>query len=172
MTSKQKGIVAILAIANLVVIAGLIALLAHLARSTALPLPTPVPRTGNSTPGGPASLTGETCQWQAAQRMAQAGLGGAVTLAPGGALRFEIASALAPGQTADDAAQLIWTAFDAALALGDECPFTQVEVTIHIQDAATTLHASIGAANLAAYSAGVLSEDEFIDRVTYTIDNR
>ena len=172
MTSKQKRIVALLATANLVVILGTLALMVHLTRITVLPLPTPASRTSNSTPNGPASPTGETCQWQAAQRMAQAGLGGAVASAPDGVLRFEVATALAPGQTADDAAQLIWKAFDAALALGDECPFTQVEVTIHIQDAATTLHTSVGAADLAAYGAGILSEDELIDRVTYTVDNR
>jgi hypothetical protein len=167
MTLNQKRIVAILATANLVVIGSLIALMTHLTRITALPLP--ISATGSATPAG---LSGETCQWQAAQQMAQAGLGGAVTLTSGGALHFELTAAPAPGQSADDVAQLIWRAFDVALALSNECPFTQVEVTIHVEDAATTLHASVSAAALSAYGAGVLSEDKLIDQVTYTIDSR
>jgi len=78
----------------------------------------------------------------------------------------------APGQTADEAAQLVWTAFDVALALDeDECDlFTEVEVTILAQGIQTDTHisASVSAADLAALSAGELSENEFIERVTYT----
>jgi hypothetical protein len=167
MTPKQKRIVAALAIADLVIISGLAALMMHLARVTTLSLPAPG-LIAATTPGSLPHPADETCQWQAAQQMVQAGLSGSVTLNPGGTLHFQIA-ALAPDQTTDDAAQLVWTAFDVALALGGDCAFTQVEVTIRIQDSATTLHASVAAADLAAYGAGTLTGDEFIDRVTYTV---
>lgn len=168
MTPKQKSVIAALAVANLVVILGMTALMIHLARMTTLPLPTPV-LTAATTPGRPAHPADETCQWQAAQQMAQAGLSGSVTLTPDAVLRFEIATTLAPGHTADDAAQLVWMAFDVALALEDVCAFTRVEVTIRVQDTATTLHASVSATDLAAYGSGALSEAEFIDRVAYTM---
>lgn len=154
------------------VILGLVALMTHLARSTALFLPMSSPHVETLTTGGLAGPARATCQWQAAQQMVQVGLGGSVTLSAGDTLHFEIAAALAPGQTTDDAAQLVWTAFDVALALPDECAFTQVEVTIRVQDSATMLHASVAAADLAAYGTGALTEDEFIARVTYTVDSR
>lgn len=162
MTREQRRIIAILAVADLAVIVGVVVLMTHLARTTVLPLPTPTFSDG--LPG----LVSAACQWQAAQEMAQAGLSGSVTLSPD-TLNFEITTLLAPGQTTDDAAQLIWTAFDVALALGEECPFSRVKVTIHIRDSDTTLHATVAAADLAAYDAGTLTEDEFITRVTYTI---
>jgi hypothetical protein len=125
----------------------------------------------------PSASLPEACQWKAARLLAQAGLGGAVTLTHDGVLRFEIAHALAPGQTADDAAQLVWIAFDVALALSedDKCTiFTQVEVAILAQgsQASPQISASVSAADLAAFDTGTLSEDEFVERVTYTVDNR
>ena len=99
-----------------------------------------------------------------------------MALAPGGPLRFETVCTLAPGQTADEAAQLVWTVFDVALALDeDECgSFTEVKVTILAQgiQTDTQIYASVSAADLAAFSAGELSEDEFIERVIYTIGSR
>jgi len=114
------------------------------------------------------------CQWQAAQHLAQAGLGGTVTSSPDGVLLFEITHTLAPGQTANDAAQLVWTALDVVLALdrAGECgSFTQVEITILAQgdQVATRVSARVSAADLAAFGAGELSEDEFIERVTYMV---
>ncbi len=95
-----------------------------------------------------------------------------MALTPGGPLRFEIAYSLAPGQTADEAAQLVWAALDVALALDEgECgSFTQVEVTILARgvQADTQVNASVSAADLVAFGAGELSEDEFVERVVYT----
>ncbi len=171
MTPKQKRIVAALAIADLVIISGLAALMMYMARVTTPPLPTPG-LIAATMPGSLPHPADETCQWQAAQQMVHAGLNGSVTLNPDGTLHFEIAATLAPDQTTDEAAQLFWTAFDVALALGEDCAFTQVEVTIRIQDSATVLHASVAAADLAAYGAGTLTGDEFIGRVTYTVGSR
>ena len=171
MTRRQRRIIVILAIADLAVILG-IALLIYLAHGITTALPTPYPHTESPTSGGPADSAGTTCQWQAAQQMVQAGLSGSVTLIPGGALHFEIATTLAPGQTPDDAAQLVWIAFDVALALKEACDFTRVEVTVRIQDSPTTLHVAVAAADLTAYGTGALTEDEFITRVTYTVDHR
>lgn len=170
MTRGQRRIIVILAIADLAVILGLVALMTHLAHSTATPLSTTgrTPATALNTPPNPAD---KACRWQAAQQMARAGLSGGVTLRAD-TLHLEITTALAPGQTTDDAAQLIWTAFDVALALGEECAFTQIEVTIRIQDSTMSLHASVAAADLVAYGAGALTEDEFVARVTYTVDGR
>ena len=121
--------------------------------------------------------------------MAQAGLGGTVTLTSGNSLRFEITQSLSHPvtQSPNEAAQSVWTAFDVALALQeqeDECAtFTQVEVTIlavrlNAHDEAHSgqtdafsswqIYASVSAADLEAFSAGELSENEFIERVTYT----
>lgn len=107
--------------------------------------------------------------------LAQAGLGGTVVLTSDGLLRFEIVYSLPPGETADEAAQLVWIAFDVALALQervDEChSFTQVEATILAQSSQTNtqISASVSAADLVAFGAGELSEDEFIERVAYSI---
>jgi len=73
-----------------------------------------------------------------------------------------------------DAAQLVWTAFDIALALqeeGGECAvFTRIEVsiTVHSDQADAWIVAEARTADLMAFSAGELSEDEFINLVTYT----
>ncbi len=190
MTQKQKTIIAALVIVNILVILALVVLVTRSPGTNLSPLPTPTlpARTLSPRPEGPtetpqeksptpsASLP-EPCQWKAARLLAQAGLGGAVTLTPDGILRFEIAHTLAPGHTADDAAQLVWIAFDVALALSevDECTiFTQVEVAILAQggQTSTQISASVSAADLAAFGTGALSEHEFVERVTYTVDNR
>ena len=109
--------------------------------------------------------------------LAQAGLGGTVVLIPDGLLRFEIVYSLPPGETADEAAQLVWVAFDVALTLREQnedgCgSLTRVEVTILAQgsQADTQISASVSTADLEAFGAGELSEDEFIERVAYTTD--
>ncbi len=162
MTQKQRRIIAALAVANTIVILALVVL---------------VMRPSGTSPSLPPhfhtpTLPQGTCQWKATQLLAQAGLGGTVALTPGGPLRFEIAYSLAPGQTADEAAQLVWAALDVALALDEgECgSFTQVEVTILARgvQADTQVNASVSAADLVAFGAGELSEDEFVERVVYT----
>lgn len=192
MTPRQKRIIAALVIANGVVILALAVLATHLSGTTfSSPLPRPygtMPRSGVGPYGTmphptaiPGALPQETCQLKAAQLLAQAGLGGTVTLTAGESLRFEIVYPLAPGHTADEAAQQVWTAFDVALALEEErCGvFSQVEVTIlavrpdahgeaqGVQDD-TRISASVSAVNLGAFSAGELGEDKFIERVSYT----
>ena len=127
----------------------------------------------------------QACEWEATQRLAQAGLGGTVTLIPNGPLRFEImyppegqeipwtsTSIFARNDRGAGAAQSVWTAFDIATGLlsgpvqEEECPtFTRVEVTIFVHS--TQIHASVRTADLVALDAGELSEAEFIERVTY-----
>lgn len=168
MTPRQKRIIAALVSADIVVILALVVLVTHPSGTHPAPLPMPT-----STPG--ATPQG-TCQWPATQLLAQSGLGGTVAQTPHGLLRFEIVYPLAPRQTADEAAQLVWTAFDVALALqrGECSSFTRVEVTILAQSSRTDVRisASVSAADLAAFSAGELSEEEFIERVAYTMGNR
>jgi hypothetical protein len=163
MTPRQKRIIAILAVADIVVILALMVLVTHPAGTD------PSSLSASHTPTTPQ----QTCQWQATQLLARAGLGGTVTMAPDGPLRFEIAHPLAPGQTADEAAQSAWTAFDVALALWEQqeaCAiFTRVEVTIlaHDTQTETQINVSVSQADLLAFDAGELSEDQFIERVSY-----
>jgi hypothetical protein len=205
MTAKQRLIVAVLAIANVIVILLLAMLMTRTPRTSLSPLPTSAPRgtgftktpvstvetpTGRATrPTGSAGISHtssptvapllpEMCQWEAAQLLAQADLGGTVTLNPDGALRFNIVYPLAPDQTADQAAQSVWTAFDIALALekqGDGCgSLTQIEVTVLAQGALTEtwVSASVSAVDLIAFDAGELTEKEFTERVTYQVGDR
>jgi hypothetical protein len=113
------------------------------------------------------------CQWKAAKLLTHTELDGAVTLTPGGTLRFDITYSLAPGQVADEAAQSIWLAFDIALALvEEECDFfTQIEVVVLAQgnQTVTRISARVSTADLVAFDAGELSEDEFTQRVTYQV---
>jgi hypothetical protein len=166
MTPRQKGIIAILAVADVVVALALVVLVTRPSGTSTSPLPRP------HTP----TLPQQTCQWRATQLLARAGLGGTVALMPAGPLRFEITYPLAPDQTADEAAQSVWTVFDVALALqeqGEECAtFTRVEVTIlaHSGQTDTQISASVSTADLVAFGAGELSEDAFIERVTYDVN--
>ena len=132
MTSKQRCIVAVLVVANAVVVVALVVLVTrpsstHLSPSPTLPLP-----------HSPTSQQ-ETCQWRATQLLARAGLGGTVALTPDGSLRFEITYSLAPGQTApenvNESAQLVWTAFDVALALDELAGSGGQEAGMKIQTA-------------------------------------
>jgi hypothetical protein len=124
-------------------------------------------------------------QWRAAQCLARAKLVGTATLTPDGALRFEVVYPLVPGQVADEAAQSVWTVFDIALALKrqedvcrravyqayrEDCAvFTRVEVAVLAlgAQADTWICATASAVDLAAFGAGELSEEEFIERVVY-----
>ena len=187
MTFKQKRIIAILAIANVVVILTLVGLMAHptgTSTSSSITSPTPI----SPQPTCQASPH-PTVIRQATHLLAQAGLGGMVTLAPNGSLSFDIVApdgmdrADSTPETAsavDDAAQSVWTAFDIALALNDlgqetdgVCPaFTQVEVTILVRgdQTDTQIRARVSLSDLMAYDAGELSEDAFIERVTYDVN--
>ena len=190
MTEKQKRFLAILAATNVVIITMLVVAMTRSSRST--------PQRGFSTLTPPylpsltashvraAALAREDCQWQAAQLLAQAGLGGTATLTPAGVLGFEIiypdvTSLTTSGNrsSVDKAAQSVWTAFDIALALhnpsgktaGSCGTFSQVDVTIlvHTQQAEAELNASVSATDLTGYDGGELSEEAFISRVDYTV---
>jgi hypothetical protein len=188
MTFKQKRIIAILAIANVVVILTLVGLMAHptgTSTSSSLSSPTPIPPQSTC-----PALPHHTAIQQATHLLAQAGVGGMVTLAPNGSLSFDIVAPDGIGRAAttsetasavDDAAQSVWTAFDIALALNDlgqeteggVCPaFIQVEVTILVRgdQTDTQIRAHVSLSDLMAYDAGELSEDAFIERVTYDVN--
>lgn len=188
MTSKQKAILALLAAVNLLTIASLALLIARApgVETTALPTPnrqqpTPIPSNRPAasvhplTPTHAFPLAAEDCSWVAAQRLAQTGLSGAASTSSDGALHFDIVYALAPGQARDEAAQAIWTAFDAALAAmaeGSCADIRQIQITVLTrgsQDDAR-LCASVAAEDLAAYADGQLSEAALLDRVTYTVE--
>jgi hypothetical protein len=164
MTLRQKHIVAILVIADILVIVALVVLLTR-------PLGTsPSPHLRSQAP----SALQQACQWQATQLLADAGLGGTATLTPDSPLRLRISYPLARGKTVDEVAQSVWIAFDVALALHEraaECAiFTAVEITIlaHNDQPDTQIDASVSMEDLTAFHAGELSEDAFIERVTYT----
>jgi hypothetical protein len=183
MSKSQKRLVIVLAVAAVVVI---VALARYVTSSlNALPpaLPTSVGQT--EVPSTSPQLTTQSptidpspldaCQWQAAQMMAEAGLGGTVALAPGGVLRFDIVHTPPPGEPIDVAAQQVWVAFDIALILAEgECgDFTRVDVSVLAQgsEGDTRIDASASAADLIAYGAGGLSEDELIHRVDYQVSD-
>jgi hypothetical protein len=190
MTRRQKTLIAGLAIANIIVIVSLVVLIIRSPATDPSPLRSPLISTATPPPPSDRATgtlqeraltkeppTPEACQWETTQHLARAGLSGSVSLAPDGALFVEIVHSLAPGQTTDDAAQLVWTVFDIVLSLDEQgkCgPFTHVEVAILARgdQVDATVNASVSAADLEAYGAGELSENEFIERVSYTIVDR
>ena len=164
MTPRQKRVVAILAITDIVVT---LALVVSVTRTAGIRFSSPLEHS-------PLTVPEHTCQWQATQLLAYSGLGGTVTLPPDGSLRFEIAYPLSVDQTVDDAAQSVWTVFDIALALQEqdaECAtFSRIDITILAHDgpSETQINASASTADLEAFGAGELSEEAFIEHVTYT----
>jgi len=162
MTQRQKHIIVILAIADIIVILALVGLVTQATNT----------RTSPDAHLSTLIQSPQTCQWQATQLLAHTGIGGTVALTPEGPLRFHLDYPLAPDQTAEYAAQSVWTAFDVALALQEkaECAFfTNVEVIIlaHNDRHAAQISATVSAADLAAFGDGELSEEEFLERVTY-----
>jgi hypothetical protein len=143
---------------------------------------TPINPELGGTPSLSTTSSLEACQWKAAQLLAHVGLDGAVALTADGTLRFDIAYKLSPGQEVDEAAQSIWPAFDVAQALvEDECDlFTQIEVVVLAQGNQTMrtsvrtsvrISARVSTADLVAFDAGELSEDEFTRRVDYQVSS-
>jgi hypothetical protein len=182
MKPKQKRIVALLVAANVVLVLGLVLWIFQALNANPSSTRQSEGVAGASTPDDaeltvvpllPTTPSHEACQWKAAQLLAHARLNGAVTLTPAGVLRFDIVYSLAPGQVADEAAQSIWLAFDIALDLvEEECNlFTQVEVIVLAQGNATStrISARVSTADLVAFDAGELSEDQFAARVTYHV---
>jgi hypothetical protein len=191
MNPRQKRIVFVLVAANLVVILGLVLWISQALNpastvqggGTATASVGPVVPTDRGAsmasspePTGPAPslppASSEACQWRAAQLLTGVGLDGAVSVS-GDTLRFDIAYPLAPGQTVDEAAQAVWPAFDVALALMEEAcgSFSQIEVVVLAQGSQTVrTSAQVSAEDLVAFAAGEMSEDAFIQRVTYQVD--
>lgn len=169
MTTRQKMVVVALAIINVAVVAALVVLITGAAGQT--PSPTPY-HTASITPL--PGFLGGTCPWEATQQLALAGLAGTATLTDRRALRFDIVHSLAPGQTIEEASQLVWTVLDIASTLeeGPCGPLAQVEVSILARgsQASTRIYVMTRMTDLLAYSSGALSENEFIDRVTYTTE--
>lgn len=171
MNPRQKRIVVILAIANIAVILALVVLVTNRSGARSSPPLTDHPVRQHHQP---LPLAQRTCLWRATQLLARAGLGGTVTLTTDGPLRFEITYPLLPDQAVEEAAQAVWTAFDVALALQKPetgCAiFTTVDVTVlaHNDQPDTQVHASVSTADLVAFGAGEMSEDAFIERVTYS----
>ncbi len=159
MNPKQKRIVGILVIANVVIIVILLTLVTRPTLPSRAPTPTHLSR---------PTLSPDDCQWQATQLLAQAGLGGTVTLTADSSLAFDIIYPLTSDQTVDDAVQEAWTAFDIALAIQEQgcSTFTQVQVTILARDTRINVHVST--TDLIAFSNDELSQDEFIERVAFT----
>ena len=100
MNRRQKRVVAILAIANALIITTLMTLMLPAIKDSARPH-------SNSQPE--ALLESQVgCQWQATQLLAREGIAGTVTLTPQGLLRFQLTHSLAPSQTIDEAAPWEW----------------------------------------------------------------
>lgn len=169
MTLKQKRIIAALVIVNSVVILALVVLV------TRLSSPPSTSTSRSDVESYPSDmLTRQACQQNAAQLLAQAGLGGVVSLTPD-ELRFEIVYPLTPEQPPDEAAQQVWTAFDISLALMEnQCDtFSRIEITILARGSRgdARIEARVNVADLEAFSDHKLSEKAFIERVSYTTDH-
>lgn len=172
MTPRQRLIVGILVVANVAVILAIVVLVTR-------PGVSPVPSFTNTPSPSPSPVPmppPTDCRWRATQLLAQAGLAGTVVITGDGSLEFDIPYALEPDQVVDEAAQTIWTAFDVALALREyRCvAYSQVRVVIlaHDDQADIQINAAVSTADLVAYGAGALSEDEFIDTVIYSVHSK
>jgi len=192
MTPRQKTVLAVMATANILVILTAVVLVTRLPQNPPSPLPTPsqaatyqtpLTSTGISRTEGPTVsplATPKTdlrnnCQREAVQHMSQVGLAGIVMFNPQGSLHLEIVHTLSPGETADDAAQLVWTAFDVILALDTECrtiPYAQVTILAQGDQTEVQIDAGVAITDLTAFAAGDLDEEALIDRVTYTVTAR
>lgn len=103
------------------------------------------------------------CFQEPTARLAQAQLGGQFALRSDGTLTVELW--LPDHWPADQAAQAIWIAFEAAAAMPSACPYQQFEVLVSTP--AARLRASVSAADLLAWAAGELSDEELVERVLY-----
>lgn len=162
MSTRQKCIIAALAVADIVVILIVALYVLHTTRYLF---------------SDPSSFAFESsdCRWHMALLMAQAGLSGKASLDSSKTLRIEITYPLAPEQQVDEAAQAMWIAFDAVWTLQSHYPacaaFNRVEVTVTAQQGqgGAVLKAAVSAADLAALNAGNLSEEAFIERTSYSV---
>jgi len=127
---------------------------------------------GSEVPPVSARAARDQCQWEATQYLAEAQLAGTVELLSDGILQFTITYPLSTGQTVEDAAQSVWNAFDIALALHENAncpPFNYISVNINTQTQTNQMliTAEVETADLLALTGGDLTEEEFIDLVSY-----
>ena len=160
-TTRQKFIIAALAVADIAVILAIAMLYVHY--TVYQPLP---------------EFESRNCRWQTAVLMAQARLSGTATMTSDATLRFEIIYPLTQEQQADQAAQAIWDAFDVAWALQSQyrscTTFTRVEVVVtarreHQETGEASFSAAASVTDLVAFYTGSLSEENFIERVSYSV---
>jgi hypothetical protein len=161
MTSRQKCIVGVLAVANGAVILALVVVLTRLSPATSA---TSLP---SSVPPGPS----DACERRVVQLLSQAGLSGTAGFISGETLRLDLVYPIPQDQAAEEAAQQVWTAFDIATALSQgQCgDFFHVTVVVETQGAQNSLRirADVDRTDLEAFQNGELSESDFIDRVHY-----
>lgn len=170
MTLRQKRIIGVLAITNVIFILSLVLVITPFSGSgpSAL-LPTPVPTYR------PGSLSSQACQQRATEMMSRVGLSGAAAVIPGESLQLDLVYQDTAGESLDNAAQQVWKAFDIAIALTeDRCAtISRVEVQIKVRSRSDQelghIRAAVHVAHLKAFHKGDLSESEFIDQVTYEV---
>lgn len=170
MTVRQKQIIGVLVIINVVLILGLALVITHFSGSgpSAL-LPTPVPTYP------PGSLSSQECQQRATEMMSRVGLNGTAAVILGESLQLDLLYQDTAGGSLDNAAQQVWKAFDIALALTeDRCAaISRVDIQIKVlspsDQALGYIRAAVPVIHLKSFHRGDLSESEFIDQVTYEV---
>ena len=94
------------------------------------------------------------------------GVPATVQFTPRGKLQVTVPHSPREDVPPDQGAQVIWTAFEAAAALPPECAFHQLEVTVETDE--LRMQAAVTEEALHNWSQGLLDEEAFIDRTTYT----
>jgi len=108
------------------------------------------------------------CASLLAAPLTEASLGGRVDFPPGGTVQVWVSYPLPEGADADKGAQAIWTTLDIAAGLPASCPFHLLDITVLSGD--VLLHATVSQDDLQAWNQGILSDDELVERVSYSID--
>jgi hypothetical protein len=198
MTSRQNWIIRALALANVVFLVLVAVVLLRRPTWAVVKMPTAAPtmetveqvgeerwhtdvaRDSRSSPIDtvvPLTVTSsaqDQCQWKAVHYLAERQLAGTVDFLPDGTLQFVISWPLNSDRTVDDAGQVAWSAFDIALALYEDpdCPsYSQIAIDInaYTQTERTSIVVSVDAVTLSAFKAGDLTEEEFVDLVSYDV---
>jgi hypothetical protein len=179
MTRKQKLIVVGLAVANALLILTVAAF--FLRRPTGRGAePGPVDPTRRSptatapTPTPLAEAEADDCTWLATRMLAAQHLAGVVRRPAEDTLRFELQIHPPADQAPAQSAQKVWEVFDAALLIEEQGTCSAVEfIEVSIRSRATDppfrIDAHARLTDLVAFDAQAITEDELIDRVTYTI---
>ncbi|MBC7251845.1 MAG: hypothetical protein H5T62_16395 [Anaerolineae bacterium] len=181
MTKKQLGILAFLAVANVLVLGGLgvlafgerqptaeeiMATLAALPTATPTPLPTPTPFP--TLP--PVDADCLVCQREASAAMHARRMVGAVQVTSDGRFELTWLSRDQPINTFEDALEGITRAFLVALQTRDEelCPFDQVWIEVwdeRAEQRAFRLGVRASMADLAAWRSGAIDDQQLLARL-------